>query len=242
MTPNAFSTSSSESSATGGSTRDDLQTGLAVVLKRVDTGSSWILGNNPRSKYWATPPDRAFIGNAHLPLANVVRASAAAPSYFDPEPIAIAEGQAPGLFLDGAITPHNNPSLFLFLSATLPPYGLEWPVGVDKLTIVSVGTGSFRPTTSIEEAKRGAGDRPGRPCVDRSDRRQPEPRPVPDVVDGPDLGQLEDRLGDRRRWQYRAAVSAAFRAIIVSMSVSSAIGSPPISIFKSSRRGSNTCG
>jgi hypothetical protein len=30
----------------------------------------------------------------------------------------------------------------LFLAATLPEYGLEWPVGEDRLLIVSIGTGS----------------------------------------------------------------------------------------------------
>src|SRR5262249_32911662 len=43
---------------------------------------------------------------------------------------------------DGALTPHNNPSLYMFLLATLPQFGLRWPIGPDNLTIVSVGTGS----------------------------------------------------------------------------------------------------
>lgn len=57
----------------------DLQTGLGVMLKRIDTGSAWILMNNPRSIYWDTPADRSFIGNRDYSLANVVRASTAAP-------------------------------------------------------------------------------------------------------------------------------------------------------------------
>ena len=39
------------------------------------------------------------------------------------------------------MTAHNNPSLQLFLTATLPEYRLEWPTGADKLLLVSVGTG-----------------------------------------------------------------------------------------------------
>ena len=33
----------------------DLQTGLAVVLKRIDAGGAWILSNNPHGKFWETP-------------------------------------------------------------------------------------------------------------------------------------------------------------------------------------------
>ncbi len=130
----------------------DLQTGLSVVLKRVDTGGAWILLNNRKSAYWNTPSDRSFIGNAAIPLAKVVRASTAAPHYFDPELIEIVEGHPAGLFLDGGLTPHNNPSLILFLAAMLPAYGLEWKVGAANLTIVSVGTGGFRTTVAAREA------------------------------------------------------------------------------------------
>ncbi len=132
----------------------DLQTGLGLVLKRIDTGGSWLLLNNRRSAYWATPDDRSFIGNADLPLATLVRASTAAPHYFDPQIITITEGKPPGLFLDGGMTPHNNPSLAFFLAAALPPFGLNWPCGPANLKIMSVGTGTYRPTVGIAEAKR----------------------------------------------------------------------------------------
>lgn len=129
----------------------DLRTGLCVVTKRIDTGSTWIVMNNPRSTFWETPPDRSFIGNRHYPLVNIVRASTAAPNYFDPEPIEIIQGMRPGLFVDGGVSPHNSPALHLFMVAALPPYGLSWPLGADKLTVVSVGTGSFRHRITLEE-------------------------------------------------------------------------------------------
>jgi hypothetical protein len=132
----------------------DLRTGLCLTLKRMDTGSSWILMNNPRSIFWDTPDDSGFVGNRHLPLVNLVRASAAAPHFFDPELISIVDGQPPGLFVDGGLTPHNNPSLILALVAVLPAYKLEWPLGPDRLTIVSVGTGSFRPTLEARAVSR----------------------------------------------------------------------------------------
>src|SRR5215468_11697592 len=52
----------------------DLKTGLLVVTKRLDTGSPWPLGNNPRGKYFADRPN-GTIGNGRYPLWQVVRAS-----------------------------------------------------------------------------------------------------------------------------------------------------------------------
>jgi hypothetical protein len=129
----------------------DLRTGLCIVTKRLDTGSTWIVMNNPRSKFWDSPQDGSFIGNRHYPLVNVVRASTAAPNYFDPEPIEIVAGEPPGLFVDGGVSPHNSPALHLFMVASLPQYGLRWPLGTDNLTVVSIGTGSFRYRLSLDE-------------------------------------------------------------------------------------------
>jgi hypothetical protein len=132
----------------------DVLTGLCLVLKRLDTGSAWIVMNNPRSIFWDTPADRSFIGNRHLPIANLVRASTAAPSFFDPELIEIVSGQPRGLFIDGGLTPHNNPALLMLMVALLPAYGLNWKLTTEDLLIVSVGTGSFRTTMKPLEAVR----------------------------------------------------------------------------------------
>jgi predicted acylesterase/phospholipase RssA len=134
----------------------DIRTGLCIVLKRMDTGSAWIVINNPRSAYWETPTDGLFTGNRHLPLAHIVRASTAAPSFFDPELIEIVSGHPPGLFIDGGLTPHNNPSLLMLMTALIPAYGLNWRIGAENLLIVSVGTGSFRPTLSATDAIRSS--------------------------------------------------------------------------------------
>ena len=104
---------------------EDLVTGLCVVAKRMDTGSPWIIANNPRAPYWETPADRLFIGNRHYRLANLVRASTAAPAYFDPELLPIVDGAEHGLFVDGGVTPHQNPALILFLMTMLKAYGLS---------------------------------------------------------------------------------------------------------------------
>lgn len=134
----------------------DIQTGLCIVLKRMDTGSAWIVVNNPRSVFWETPADNSFTGNRHLPLAPIVRATTAAPSFFEPELIEIVAGQPQGLFIDGGLTPHNNPSLLLLMTALIPAYGLNWRLGPENLLIVSVGTGSFRPTLSPKDAMRSS--------------------------------------------------------------------------------------
>ncbi len=77
----------------------DLITGLCVVTKRLDTGSPWILANNTRAPYWnSTAPEplanrKGHTGNSQYRLANLVRASTAAPHFFDPEILAISEDE-----------------------------------------------------------------------------------------------------------------------------------------------------
>ena len=164
----------------------DLITGFCIITKRMDTGSPWIISNNPRAPYWED--GKGFIGNKHYPLVNLVRASTAAPHFFDPELLPISENKEAlpdavakplnvplprrmmqatlervglrrkvkidpnvyGLFVDGGVTPHNNPSLALFNMVTLSPFKIRWPTGPDKLTIVSLGTGTYRPRLSYE--------------------------------------------------------------------------------------------
>jgi hypothetical protein len=124
-----------------------IRTGLAVMLKRLDTGSPWVLHNNPKGRYFQKRPGGRGVPNRDYLLRDLVRASTAAPHYFEPEIITVAEddaGQAvQGAFVDGGVSPHNNPSLQLLLLATLKGYGLRWPTGADKLLLVSVGTGRW---------------------------------------------------------------------------------------------------
>jgi hypothetical protein len=133
----------------------DLHTGLLIVTKRLDSGSPWPLSNNPRGLFHQAPTGADWVANADYPLWKVVRASAAAPSFFEPQTITIAT--APGkqdvvaTFVDGGVSPWNNPSLQAFLFATLKGYRLHWPTGAERLLLVSVGTG--RP----DPARRPAG-------------------------------------------------------------------------------------
>jgi hypothetical protein len=129
---------------------EELITGLCIVTKRMDTGSPWILANNPRAPYWNGAADdpktgaKGHSGNKDYKLSNLVRASTAAPFYFDPEWIDIVEGEKPGLFVDGGVTPHNNPALIILLMMILKPFNINWEMGPDKLTVVSIGTGGHR--------------------------------------------------------------------------------------------------
>jgi predicted acylesterase/phospholipase RssA len=127
-----------------------LQTGLLIVTKRLDTGSTWPISNNPRGQYYAARPDSHVIANADYPLWQVVRASTAAPRFFDPERIEINRGRAGetpivGEFVDGGLSPFNNPALQALMFVTLAGYRVGWPTGADKLLVVSVGTGSADP-------------------------------------------------------------------------------------------------
>ena len=137
---------------------EQLITGFSLVAKRMDTGSTWILANNKRSQYWE--PSGAEIGNKDYDLVSLIRASTAAPLYFDPEEVVIAEARGDakavrGLFVDGGVTPHNNPSLALLLLALLDAYRLRWTTGPENLTIVSIGTGTHRGRVVPDELGMG---------------------------------------------------------------------------------------
>jgi hypothetical protein len=128
---------------------DKLKTGLAVVMKRLDTGSPWVVFNNPRGKYFEQRPGSNAIPNKDFLVRDVVRASTAAPTYFKPELIEVGADQK-GAFVDGGVSPHNNPALLLFMLSTINGYGLNWPVGEDNLLLVSVGTGNALPGQSAD--------------------------------------------------------------------------------------------
>ncbi|HUC17553.1 MAG TPA: patatin-like phospholipase family protein [Acetobacteraceae bacterium] len=123
-----------------------VRTGLAIVAKRIDTGSVWVFHNHPRGPYF-DPANRhaGAVPNKDLLLAQLLRASTAAPTFFAPQRIEVARGVT-GVFVDGSVSPHNNPALLMFLLATLRGYGFRWPVGAERLMLISVGTG-HRPMT-----------------------------------------------------------------------------------------------
>ncbi len=127
---------------------DKILTGLMVMTKRLDTGSPWPLHNCPNGPYYDPDPwNSEATANKDYLLAAIVRASTAAPSFFKPESISVANKpngeKVDGHFVDGGVSPSNNPALQLLMLAALKGYGFRWPLGADKLLLVSVGTGSF---------------------------------------------------------------------------------------------------
>lgn len=124
-----------------------LHTGLVVMCKRINAGSPRAISNNPNG--WYFPPNAAdgVIANRDYRLLQVVRASTTAPTFFQPKAITISsprnDDQTPltGQFIDGGVSPHNNPALQAYWLAILKGYGLRWPVGQDQLLIISIGSG-----------------------------------------------------------------------------------------------------
>jgi len=114
---------------------------LLVVTMNRSTDSPWPISNNPNAKY--NKVDRADC-NLQIPLYQLVRASTAAPAYFRPETLQWDpnDPEKTFVFVDGGVTPYNNPSFLLYRMATQEAYGLNWKTGEKNLLIVSVGTGS----------------------------------------------------------------------------------------------------
>jgi patatin-like phospholipase/acyl hydrolase len=121
---------------------ESIRTGLCIVTKRADTSRVWPLINHPRGRYYPK--------NSGMLLRDAVRASTAAPTYFEPEELAIGGGVS-GAFVDGGVSLHNNPALLLFLIATLNGFPFHWPTGDDKLLLVSVGTGYWDQGRNLRE-------------------------------------------------------------------------------------------
>jgi hypothetical protein len=116
-----------------------LKTLLLVVMRNATTGAPWPISSNPDALF--NDPSLANC-NLKIPLWQLLRASTAAPTFFPPEEIRI--GDQNFLFIDGGVTPYNNPALLAVLMATLPGYRLNWPTGRDALHVTSIGTGGHR--------------------------------------------------------------------------------------------------
>lgn len=118
---------------------DKIRTGLMIMTKRLDTGSPWPLNNGGRGRYAAQ--------DGGLRLTQVVRASTAAPTYFEPEHIEISSrdgNTVEGEFVDGGVSPFNDPALQLLMLAVLDGHSFRWRTGKNELLLISVGTGTYR--------------------------------------------------------------------------------------------------
>ncbi|MDB5248192.1 MAG: patatin [Segetibacter sp.] len=114
---------------------------LLVVAMNRTTDSPWPISNNPLAKY--NNPDRPDC-NAKIKLYQLVRASSAAPVFFPPETLQWDpnDDDKTFVFVDGGVSPYNNPAFLMYRMATQPAYNLNWETGENKLLIISVGTGA----------------------------------------------------------------------------------------------------
>jgi hypothetical protein len=114
---------------------------LLVVTRNVSTDSPWPISSNPLAKYNdCASPDC----NLKIPLWQLVRASTAAPVFFAPEVLQWDANDPTKTFkfVDGGLTPYNNPAFLLSRMATQAPYRLNWKTGEKNLLLISVGTGA----------------------------------------------------------------------------------------------------
>lgn len=118
-----------------------LKTLLLAVTRNVTTDSPWPISSNPEARYNA--PGRSDC-NLCIPLWQLVRASTAAPIFFPPEVVQVdpTDDRKTFVFVDGGVTPYNNPAFLLYRFATDPAYRLGWPKGERNLLVISVGTGA----------------------------------------------------------------------------------------------------
>ncbi len=132
-----------------------LRTGLMIVAKRFDTRSPWVLHNNPNGPFFS-PADTSIWPNKYYPLWQLIRASTAAPHYFEPELIPVDMGPngaaVKGAFIDGGVSPHNNPALQAVMLATLKGHGWNWELGEEKMLVISAGTGFSVPRMTAADA------------------------------------------------------------------------------------------
>jgi uncharacterized protein len=143
---------------------DDLQTGLAIHAKRIDTGSAWVLVNNADWRYFDSPDPRE-IANADFYLRDLVQGSAAAPTYFSDVQVDLERNERGRVighahFFDGGVSPNNNPALQLLLTVTDPAFGFNWQLGENNLLLWSVGTGYVRKRFAKRNRKRRSSAKP----------------------------------------------------------------------------------
>ncbi len=117
---------------------------LLAVTRNASTDSPWPISSNPLAKF--NDPSLPFC-NLQIPLWKLVRASTAAPIYFPPEvipwnPDDPEDPEQTFVFVDGGMTPYNNPSFLLYKMATEPAYRLGWRRGEKNLLVISIGTGA----------------------------------------------------------------------------------------------------
>ncbi|MCT7952700.1 patatin-like phospholipase family protein [Ancylothrix sp. C2] len=140
----------------------DLKTNLMIVTNNVTRGQNWFFVNNTVKGEYKKKSESLDL-NADIPLWKIVRSSSAAPTFFPPFSFKVKVPKNHSSqefteqeceFIDGGVGPYNNSSFQLFLEAVHPAYGTAWDSGVDKILLVSVGTGYGYADIEFGEAEK----------------------------------------------------------------------------------------
>jgi len=140
----------------------DLKTNLMIVTNNVTRGQNWFFVNNTVKGEYKKKSEYLDL-NADIPLWKIVRSSSAAPTFFPPFSFKVKIPKNLSFqefteqkceFIDGGVGPYNNSSFQLFLEAVHPAYGTDWDSGVDKILLVSVGTGYGYADIELGEAEK----------------------------------------------------------------------------------------
>lgn len=119
---------------------------LLLMMRNGSSGSVWPVTNSPAAKFNTRDTPGC---NLDFPLWQLIRASTAAPTFFPTESIEIKDVDGRVFqqeFIDGAISPYDNPALRAYVHATLPQLGIGMASGTKNLYLLSVGTGTPKRT------------------------------------------------------------------------------------------------
>ncbi len=125
---------------------EDIRTGLAFHLTRIDTGASWLVSNHPLSRFYEESEAHPFAEKRYR-LVDLVCASAgggavATSVALDVDLDEKRRSSKRGYFVDGA---GANPSLSLFSLALDPVQKFGWRADAKSLMLTSVGVGMRPP-------------------------------------------------------------------------------------------------
>ncbi len=120
----------------------EIQTGLCVATKRADTNSIRLFLNHPKDVYYSR------FGN--ILLRDILYASLGGKSFLTPRKISLRPDEI-AAFTDAGVSVVNNPAFQLFQVAVLQGYPFRWPIGENRLLLVSVGTGVIQRRFRVEK-------------------------------------------------------------------------------------------
>jgi len=134
---------------------DEVRTGLAFHLMRIDTGVAWLLTNHPLSRTYEQSATHLYADKRYR-LSDLVAASAGGGGIAGDVEIGVdldekRRAAGKGHFIDLSGGGGANPSVPVFRMALDPAYRFGWRAGADELMMTSVGAGLRRP--AIEGAR-----------------------------------------------------------------------------------------